>query len=55
MVEFEYVNPLAGLAMIIVGLFLVSFGLYFYGIAPMIVGVVLVIYYRRYLLRLMGA
>lgn len=53
--ELEYINPLAGLAMLIAGLLLISFGLYFYGIAPIVVGVVLVIYYRRYLLRLMGA
>lgn len=44
MVEFEYVNPLAGLTMLVVGPFLVLFGLHFYGIAPIIVGVVLVIY-----------
>jgi hypothetical protein len=55
LVEFEYVNPLAGLAMLVVGLFLVLFGLPFYGLAPIIIGVVLVIYYRRYLLPLMGA
>jgi hypothetical protein len=53
-VEFEYVGPLAGLAILIAGLLLVSFGLYLYGITPIAVGVVLVIYYRRYLLRLMG-
>jgi len=55
LVKFEYINPLAGLAMLIAGLLLVSLGLFFYGIAPILVGVVLVIYYRRYLLRLMGA
>ncbi len=54
MVEFEYLNPIAGLAMLIIGLFLVLIDYFFYGITPIIVGVVLVIYYRKYLLELMG-
>ncbi|HEV8405588.1 MAG TPA: hypothetical protein VGQ13_06760 [Nitrososphaera sp.] len=54
MVELEYVNPLAGLAMLVIGLFLMVFGYWIYGITPAAVGLVLVIYYRKYLLQIMG-
>jgi len=54
LVEFEYVNPLAGLAMLVIGLFLMVFGYWIYGITPAAVGLVLVIYYRKYLLQIMG-
>ncbi len=54
MVELEYVNPLAGLAMLVIGLFLMVFGYWIYGITPAVVGLVLVIYYRKYLLQIMG-
>jgi membrane protein implicated in regulation of membrane protease activity len=53
-VQFEYINTLAGLAMIIIGLFLMVFGYWVYGITPAAVGVVLVIYYRKYLLQILG-
>ena len=52
--QLEYLNPLVGLGMIIVGLFVISFGYFFYGIAPVAVGLFLVAYYRKYLLHLMG-
>ncbi len=52
--QFEYVNPLVGLAMFIIGLFLIVFGYFQYGITPVIVGLVLVAYYRRYLWQVMG-
>lgn len=54
LVEFEFVNPLAGLAMLIIGLLLMTFNYFFYGIPPVAVGVALVVYYRRFLLQLMG-
>ncbi|MGH9992786.1 MAG: hypothetical protein ACREBU_08135 [Nitrososphaera sp.] len=54
MVEFKYLNPIAGLAMLIIGFFMVSIDYFFYGITPIIVGAVLVVYYRRYLVQLMG-
>ena len=54
LVELEYVNPLAGLAMLVIGLFLMVFGYWIYGITPAAVGLVLVIYYRKYLLQIMG-
>ena len=54
MVELEYVNTLAGLAMLVIGLFLMVFGYWIYGITPAAVGLVLVIYYRKYLLQIMG-
>ena len=53
-VQFEYVNPLAGLAMFIVGLFLIVFGYFEYGITPVIVGLVLIAYYRKYLWQVMS-
>ncbi len=52
--QLEYVNPLAGLAMLVIGLFLIWFGYWVYGITPAVVGIVLVIYYRKYLLQIMG-
>jgi len=54
LVQLEYVNPLAGLAMLVIGLFLIWFGYWVYGITPAVVGIVLVIYYRKYLLQIMG-
>jgi hypothetical protein len=54
LVELEYVNPLAGLAMLVIGLFLMVFGYWIYGITPAAVGLMLVIYYRKYLLQIMG-
>jgi hypothetical protein len=48
-VQFEYVNPMAGLAMFIIGLFLIVFGYFEYGITPVVVGLVLIAYYRKYL------
>jgi hypothetical protein len=45
---------MVGLAMFIIGLFLIVFGYFEYGIAPVIVGLVLVAYYRKYLLQILG-
>ena len=53
MVQFEYLNPLVGLAMFIIGMFVILFGYFVYGIVPVIVGLVLVAYYRKYLFRLL--
>jgi hypothetical protein len=50
----EYVNPMAGLAMFIIGLFLTVFGYFEYGITPVVVGLVLVVYYRKYLWQILG-
>jgi hypothetical protein len=52
--RFEYVNPMAGLAMFIIGLFLIVFGYFEYGITPVVVGLVLVAYYRKYLWQILG-
>ncbi len=52
--QFEYINPLVGLAMFIIGLFLTVFGYFEYGITPVIVGLFLVGYYRKYLWQVMG-
>lgn len=54
MVQFEYINPLAGLAMLVIGLFLVIFGYWVYGVTPIAVGVALVVYYRKYLMQILG-
>jgi hypothetical protein len=53
-VQFEYVNPIAGLVMLVIGLFLMVFGYWVYGIAPAAVGIVLVVFYRKYLLQILG-
>ncbi|MDP8902325.1 MAG: hypothetical protein M3M86_01000 [Thermoproteota archaeon] len=52
--RFEYVNPMAGLAMFIIGLFLIVFGYFEYGITPVVVGLVLIAYYRKYLWQILG-
>jgi hypothetical protein len=52
--QFEYVNPIAGLVMLVIGLFLMVFGYWPYGIAPAAVGIVLVVFYRKYLLQILG-
>lgn len=52
--QFEYVNPLAGLAMLVIGLFLMLFDYWVYGVTPAAVGIVLVVYYRKYLLQILG-
>jgi hypothetical protein len=52
--RFEYINPMAGLAMFIIGLFLIVFGYFEYGITPVIVGLVLIAYYRKYLWQILG-
>lgn len=52
--RFEYVNPMAGLAMFIIGLILIVFGYFEYGITPVAVGLVLVAYYRKYLWQILG-
>ena len=54
MVQFEYVNALAGLAMLVIGLFFMVFGYWVYGIAPVAVGIVLIAVYRKYLLQMLG-
>ena len=54
MVQFEYINVLAGLAMLVIGLFLIVFGYWVYGIAPVAVGIVLIAVYRKYLLQMLG-
>ena len=52
--RFEYINPMAGLAMFIIGLFLIVFGYFEYGITPVIVGLILIAYYRKYLWQILG-
>jgi len=52
--RFEYINPMAGLAMFIIGLFLIVFGYFEYGITPVLVGLVLIAYYRKYLWQILG-
>jgi hypothetical protein len=54
LVQFEYINTFAGLAMLIIGLFLMLFGYWIYGITPVAVGIVLVVLYRKYLLQILG-
>jgi hypothetical protein len=54
--QFEYLNPLAGLGMIVIGLIIIlviSLDFFVYGIVPVIVGLVLVAYYRKYLMQLL--
>jgi hypothetical protein len=45
---------MAGLGMLIIGLFLIVFGYFEYGITPVVVGLVLVVYYRKYLWQILG-
>jgi hypothetical protein len=52
--QFEYVNPLAGLGMLIIGLFLMVLGYWVYGITPVAVGIALGVLYRKYLMQILG-
>jgi len=52
--QFEYVNPLAALAMLVIGLFLMVFGYWEYGVTPAAVGIALGVFYRKYLLQILG-
>lgn len=52
--QLEYLNPLVGLGMLIIGLLVISLGYLSYGIPPVAVGLFLVAYYRKYLFQLMG-
>ena len=54
LVQFDYINTFAGLAMLVIGLFLMLFGYWMYGITPVAVGVVLIAIYRKYLLQILG-
>lgn len=47
-------NPVAGLAMLVVGLVLLTLGYNFLALPPIIVGLLLVARYRRELFQLMG-
>jgi hypothetical protein len=50
----EYINPLAGLAMLVIGIFVMLFVHWIYGVTPTAVGIALIIYYRKYLLQILG-
>jgi hypothetical protein len=52
--QFEFVNPLAGLGMIIIGMFLVLLGYWVYGLTPIAVGIGLALLYRRHLMEILG-
>ena len=52
--QFEYVNPIAGLGMLIVGLFLMVLGYWVYGITPVAVGIALGVLYHKYLVQILG-
>jgi hypothetical protein len=54
LVQLEYVNPIAGLAMLVIGLFLVLLGYWVYGVTPAAVGIMLIIYYRKHLMQILG-
>jgi hypothetical protein len=54
LLQLEYVNPIAGLAMLVIGLFVMIFVHWIYGITPAVVGIVLVVYYRKYLMQILG-
>jgi len=45
---------MVGLAMFIIGLFLIVFGFFEYGITPVLVGLFLIVYYRKYLWHILG-
>jgi TctA family transporter len=45
---------MTGLAMFIIGLLFIVFGYFEYGITPVVVGLVLIAYYRKYLWQILG-
>jgi hypothetical protein len=52
--QFEFLNPLAGLVMVIAGLLLLIYGYSLIAIPPILVGLFLVAFYRKFLFQLMG-
>lgn len=52
--QFEYINPLAGLALVIIGLFVLGFVDISYGVPMILVGLFFIVYYRKYLLEILG-
>jgi hypothetical protein len=52
--QFEYVNPVAGLAMIVAGLFMLTLGYSLLAIPPIAAGLILIACYRKYLVRIIG-
>ncbi len=50
----EYLNPLVGLVMLIIGIALISSGHPIYGVSPSAVGIFLVVYYKKYLFEILG-
>ncbi|HEX7032515.1 MAG TPA: hypothetical protein VF172_05900 [Nitrososphaera sp.] len=52
--QLEYINPLAGLAMLVIGIFVMLFVHWIYGVTPTAVGLALIICYRKYLLQILG-
>jgi membrane protein implicated in regulation of membrane protease activity len=52
--QLEFANPLVGLGMIIIGLFLMVLGYWVYGITPVAVGIALIVLYRKYLMQILG-
>lgn len=54
MPRFEHINPVAGLVMIVVGLIILTLGYPLPALPPIVVGVFLVAFYRRFLLQLLG-
>lgn len=53
-VQFEYINPLAGLALVIIGLIVLGFVDISYGVPMILVGLFFIVYYRKYLLEMLG-
>lgn len=52
--QLEYFNPLAALAMLVIGIFVMLFVHWVYGIMPTLVGIALIIYYRKYLIEILS-
>jgi len=55
LIQIKYLDTLVRLAIFVMGISLTFIGYHQYGITPVIVGLVLVIYYRKYLIKLMTA
>jgi hypothetical protein len=52
--QFEFLNPLAAPAMLVIRLFLMVFDYWEHGLAPAAVGIALVVFYGKYLSRTGG-
>jgi hypothetical protein len=52
--QFEQINPVAGLVMVVAGLIVLTFGYVLLAMPPLVIGLSLIAYYRKDLMQILG-